>query len=239
MLVKKSTMVGTYIADHVGIRINGACGRVRRIRRAKKKGWGRVVKTFVWLCVMFVFLSAFASAQTDVGFGVSTLTSAETTAPAFIFGPQPLNGGSYLSFSGGHLFLKDQFGVGGEISWKASQALYAGYQPYRPIFWDFNGMWVPKLGNRAKGEFQAGIGAESIRFYNNFYTCNFVSCSNYTTSTHFMGHFSAGLRLYVTPNVFIRPEGHFYLVNNSVEFTSGKLIRYGISLGYEFGGSHY
>lgn len=189
-------------------------------------------------CAVFV-LSASAMAQTDVAFGVSTLTSTDTTAPAFIFGPQPLNGGTYLSFSGGHLFAKDQFGVGGEISWRASQSIYAGYQPYRPIFWDFNGMWVPKLNDRVKGEFQAGIGAESIRFYNNFYTCNFVSCSNYTTSTHFMGHFSAGLRLYVTPNVFIRPEGHFYLVNNNVEFTSGKMIRYGVSLGYTFGGSHY
>lgn len=182
-------------------------------------------------------LNAFpASAQMDVAFGVSTLTSLDPSTPGLVFGPQTLNGGTYLSFSGNVLIAKEQFGVGGEVAWKASQAVYAGYQPYRPIFWDFNGVWVPKLGKHASGEFQAGIGAESVRFYNNYYTCDYISCTNYDTSTHFMGHFSAGIRLYVTPSVFIRPEGHFYLVNNNQEFTSNKLIRYGVSLGYTFGG---
>lgn len=190
----------------------------------------------VALLSLLVILGLPALAQMDVAFGASTINSADSSAPSFIFGPQPLNGGTYLSLSGNQIFLKDQFGVGGEISWKASQGVYAGYQPYRPIFWDFNGVWLPPLGKRAAAEFQGGIGAESIRFYNNFYTCNFVSCQNYDTSTHFMGHFSAGVRFYVTPNVFIRPEGHLYLVNNNLEFTSNKIIRYGVSLGYSFGG---
>ena len=190
----------------------------------------------VFVALLFC-VSKPAHAQMDIAFGASTLNSPSSTTPTFIFGPQPLNGGTYLSISGNQLFFKDQFGVGGEISWKASQALYAGYQPYRPIFWDFNGVWVPKIGKRAEGEFQAGIGAESIRFYNNFYTCNFTSCTNYTTSTHFMGHFSAGLRLYFAGNAFIRPEVHFYAVNNNQEFTSNKILRYGLSLGYSFGGT--
>ena len=192
------------------------------------------------VCTVFALLvltTIPAFSQMDVAFGASTLTSAESSQPTFIFGPQPLNGGTYLSISGNQIFYKEQFGVGGEISWKASQAIYAGYQPYRPIFWDFNAVWVPKLGRRASGEFQAGIGGESIRFYNNFYTCNFVSCTNYTTSTHFTGHFSAGLRLYFAGNAFLRPEVHFYPVNNNLEFTSNKIVRYGVSLGYSFGGN--
>lgn len=192
---------------------------------------------FSALFAVLVLIALPAHGQMDVAFGVSTINSPTSTAPAFIFGPQPLNGGTYLSFSGSQIFYKDQIGVGGEISWRASQSLFAGYQPYRPIFWDFNGVWVPKIGPRAAGEFQAGIGAESIRFYNNFYTCNFVSCTNYTTSTHFMGHFSAGLRLYFAGNAFIRPEVHFYPINNNQEFTSNKVIRYGVSLGYTFGGN--
>jgi len=131
----------------------------------------------VFVALLFC-VSKPAHAQMDIAFGASTLNSPSSTTPTFIFGPQPLNGGTYLSISGNQIFFKDQVGVGGEISWKASQALYAGYQPYRPIFWDFNGVWVPKIGKRAEGEFQAGIGAESIRFYNNFYTCNFTSCTN-------------------------------------------------------------
>src|SRR4030095_14592666 len=193
----------------------------------------KFVLSMVSLAVLMVLP---AQGQLDVAFGAGTITSADSYTPTSIFGPQPLNGGTYLSLSGNQIFFKNQFGVGGAISGRASQALYAGYQPYRPIFWDFNGVWVPKLGKRASGEFQAGIGAESIRFYNNFYTCNFVSCTNYTTSTHFMVHFSAGLRLYFLGNAFIRPEVHFYPVNNNQEFTSNKIVRYGISLGYTFGG---
>ena len=130
------------------------------ISGSQELGLGDQVNKFavsVFVTLLF-FVSKPALAQMDVAFGASTLNSASSTTPTFIFGPQPLNGGTYLSISGNQLFFKEQFGVGGEISWKASQALYAGYQPYRPIFWDFNGVWVPKMGKRASGEFQAGIG---------------------------------------------------------------------------------
>ena len=147
-------------------------------------------KRVALLALLVILAFKAAQAQMDVAFGASTLNSAFITTPSIIFGPQPLNGGTYLSISGNQIFFKDQFGVGGEISWKASQALYAGYQPYRPIFWDFNGVWVPKIGKRAAGEFQAGIGAESIRFYNNFYTCNFVSC----TELHYQHAFHGTLQ---------------------------------------------
>ena len=84
---------------------------------------------------------------------------------------------------------------------------------------------------------QAGIGAESIRFYQNFYTCGYFSgCTNYTTSTHFMGHFGAGIRFYPFGNFFIRPEAHVYLIRNNIEFSSNYAVRYGASIGYTFGG---
>ena len=196
---------------------------------------------FLAAAALFTLFVAFPlHAQMDMAFGVSTLSNlSSSSAPQFVFGPQDLNGGAYLSFSGNAIFIKKQFGIGGEISWRASQAIYAGYQPYRPIFWDFNGVWVPKMGQRAAGEFQAGIGAESVRFYNNYYTCDFISCTNYDTRTHFLGHFSAGIRFYPVGNMFIRPEAHFYLVNNNEEFTSGKFVRYGVSIGYTFGGERY
>ena len=174
--------------------------------------------------------------QMDFAFGVSTVSTPSYSTPVTStqFPPASLSGGAYPSISGDFL-LRKNFGVMGEISWKASQALYNGYQPYRPIFWDFNGVYVPQLTKHVAAELSAGIGAESTRFYTNYYTCNYVSCTNYSTSTHFMGQFGAGLKLYAKGGFFFRPELHYYLVNNNNEYTSSRILRYGASIGYTFG----
>lgn len=180
--------------------------------------------------------TAVSAQQMDVAFGVTTISapSYSTTTSPSSFPAASLTGGAYPSLSGDFLLHKN-FGVMGEISWKASQGIYDGYQPYRPILWDFNGVFVPRLGRHAAAELSAGIGAESIRFYNNFYTCNYFSCTNYSTNTHFLGQFGGGLKLYARGGFFVRPEVHLYLVNNNVEFTSSHFARYGASIGYTFG----
>lgn len=186
--------------------------------------------------VLFLAATAAFGQQMDFAFGVSTITApAYNNNSSVAFPPQSLTGGIYPSISGDFL-LRKHIGVMGEISWKASQGLYDQYQPYRPIFWDFNGLYLRDLNKRVAAELSAGIGAESTRFYNNFYTCNYISCTNYSTSTHFMGQFGAGLKLYARGGLFVRPEVHFYLVNNNQEYTSSRLFRYGASLGYTFGG---
>jgi hypothetical protein len=188
---------------------------------------------------LLVLTVGVASAQQlDLAFGMGTVNAPSASNQLNGFYPvESLTGGAYPSFSGDFLLFKN-FGVGGEIAWRASQALYAGYQPYRPLFWDFDGMWVPRISKHAAAEFSAGIGAESIRFYTNYYNCNYIACTNYYTSTHFMGQFGAGLKLYVHGGIFVRPEAHLYLVNNNVEFSSSHAVRYGGSIGYTFGGNH-
>jgi hypothetical protein len=174
--------------------------------------------------------------QMDFAVGFSTVSSPSYNNTSVVgYPPQSLTGGAYPSISGDFL-LRKHLGLMGEISWKASQGLYNGYQPYRPIFWDFNGMYLRDLSKRVAAELSAGIGAESTRFYNNYYTCNYVGCTNYSTSTHLLGQFGAGLKLYAKGGLFVRPEVHFYLVHNNVEYTSSRVLRYGGSIGYTFGG---
>jgi len=187
-------------------------------------------------CFALMMATAAYGQQMDFAFGVSTVTTPSYSTPVTStqFPLASLSGGAYPSISGDFL-LRKNFGVMGEISWKASQALYNGYQPYRPIFWDFNGVYVPQLTKHLAAELSAGIGAESTRFYTNYYTCNYVSCTNYSTSTHFMGQFGAGLKLYARGGLFVRPELHYYLVNNNNEYTSSRILRYGASIGYTFG----
>jgi hypothetical protein len=50
-----------------------------------------------------------------------------------------------------------------------------------------------------------------------------------------MGQFGAGLKLYAKGGLFLRPEIHYYLVNNNNEYTSSRVFRYGASIGYTFG----
>ena len=190
------------------------------------------------LCLLFLAVGTASAQQIDFGFGVGTI-SAPAAKNQFngLFPVESLTGGAYPVFSGDVIFFKN-LGIGGEIAWRASQGLYAGFQPYRPIFWDFDGMWVPHLAKHVQGEFSAGIGAESIRFYTNTVQCSYISCTNYFTSTHFLGQFGAGVKVYAHGGFFIRPEAHLYLINNNVEFSSAHAVRYGGSIGYTFGGNH-
>jgi len=125
-------------------------------------------------------------------------------------------------------------GIEGELFWKASQGLYGGIQPYRPIFYSFNAIWVPHIAKNIDAELLAGIGGENIRFYG-ILNCGGFGCVNYASSNHFMGNFGGGIRAYIWHNVFVRPEVRLYLINNNVEFSSNHVVRYGGSLGFSFG----
>lgn len=194
-------------------------------------------KSSLWIAALVLFFCAVAmqAQQVDFGFGVGTMLAPSASSASGDHSNQSLRGGAFLAFSGDFLLHKN-FGVGGEVAWRASQNYYQGNYPYRPLFWDFNGMYVPKLGQHAAAELSAGIGAESVRFYQPFVYCNGFSCTNYVSSNHFMGHFGAGLRYYFHGGAFIRPEVHFYLVNNNYEFSSSYGTRVGATLGYSFGG---
>jgi hypothetical protein len=174
--------------------------------------------------------------QVDVAFGATTLAAPGASEASGNHFPQSLTGGFYPNFSGDVLFFH-HFGVGASVSWRASRSLYQNLVPYRPVLYDFNAVFAPPLGHRVQPEFQAGLGAESVRFYTGTLNCNLVSCTNYVSSNHFLGHFAVGLRYYVWGHVFVRPEAHLYLVNNNQEFSSARAVRFGISLGYTLGPS--
>ena len=195
------------------------------------------MKKLTLLAVSIVFCligaSAFAQ-QLDVGFGVSGLSSGSPTTSNGLFYPSD-RGGLYPGFSADFL-LHHRFGIEGELSWRASQNLYGGYQPYRPVFYAFNAIWAPQLTKSLTAEVMGGIGGEDIRFYGYTNCTYFGGCTTYTSSTHFMGDVGGGLRAYIWHNAFLRPEVRLYLINNNVEFSSSRVVRYGVTLGYSFGG---
>ncbi len=190
------------------------------------------LKKWIVLAGLVLSLGAAQAQQFDAAFGVGTLTAPSASEASGGHLPQTLGGGTFLNFSGDFLFLK-QLGINGEGTWRASQNIYGGFQPFRPVLYDFNAIYAPQHG-RVGAELMAGIGAENIRFYQPFYSCGFTGCTNYSSSNHFLGHFGAAVRLYPYGNFFIRPEAHLYLINNNFEFSSARATRFGVSIGYSF-----
>lgn len=183
-----------------------------------------------------LFLASVAQAQTqlDLGFGVSGIKGTSANNAGTNFFPQDVGGGVFPTFSGDFLLFK-HFGIEGEVSWRATRNLSQGFLPFRPIFYDFGAIYAPPLGKHAALELTTGLGGESIRFYQGFLTCNFFSCTDFTSSNHLLWELGGGLRLYTWHNVFVRPEARFYLVRNNFEFSSNHATRLGVSIGYSFG----
>ncbi len=182
--------------------------------------------------ILVMFHQTSAAQELDAAFGVGTMNAPSPTANS---NTASLNGGAYPAFSADFI-LKRRFGVGGELAWRGTRSVFQEIQPYRPLFYDFNGIYAPKLSKHVTAEMMAGIGWESIRLYQPFTTCGFTSCTDFVSSNHFLGHFGGGLRYYVWGHLFVRPEAHLYLIHNNVEFNSAHAVRYGVSIGYTFGG---
>jgi hypothetical protein len=172
------------------------------------------------------------------GFGTLTAPAASTNSNGSF---PSLSGGLYPSFSG-ILILRHHVGFGGNVAWRASRSIYAGSSgnfgilaPVRPIFYDFDGVYSRTFEKKAGVDLMAGIGGEDLRFYTPYIQCgSFSGCTNYVSSNHFAGHFGVGIRYYFWGHAFIRPEAHYYVIDNNNEYNGVNAARYTISIGYSF-----
>jgi hypothetical protein len=185
-----------------------------------------------------LLLANLASAQqADAMFGFGTVTSPGASACNSNTGLCPEKGGLYPNL-GADVILHRRVGFGFDVAWRGSRGAYGGSggQPFRPILFDFNGVFQPRLSKKAGLDLMGGIGWQSTRFYSGTFTCNFVSCINYVSSNHFLVDVGGGIRYYVWGHVFVRPEAHYYWINNNTaDFTSGNIVRLGASIGYTIG----
>ena len=195
-------------------------------------GWFRLKRTIrvaLLLCLFCtaIFATLAQAQQIDVAAGISTIFAASDSLATGNHQPESLDGGAYPVVSADVLFYK-HVGVQGEVAWRQGQGTYAPGElniPFRPLFWDFNAIWSPKITKRISAELMGGMGWQTTRFY---------SGSNFSTSTHILGDGGIGFKLYAWRHFFFRPEARFYLVNNNLEFSSAHALRYGMSIGYTF-----
>jgi len=183
-----------------------------------------------------ILLAPLAHAQkVDVTVSGGTLMSSKPTSALLNFQPPPEKSGAYLNVGVDLVGLRHRrhLGLNLETAFRIHQANYDGYEKYRPILTDVNALFQHGLSERIGLDLLGGVGVASTRF-NLAASCNIPGCINYTNSNHFMEHVGAGVRYSVWNNLFIRPEIHYYHIQNNVEFHSGNVFRVGVSLGYNF-----
>ncbi len=158
------------------------------------------------------------------------------------FQPPSEKGGTYFSVSGDFIKFKHHLGFNAETAWRYKRGDYPDNgQTVRPFLTDFNALFQPKLTKKFGLDIFAGVGIASYRFSPPGPTsCSITTsgCTFFNSSNHFLEDLGGGVRYYVwhhLPHIYIRPEVHYYHIQNNVEFNSSNLFRVGASVGYTFG----
>ncbi len=199
------------------------------------------LRTTALLFFLLLFCANFAHAQhVDAYFGIGSATDASSgqtlTDQAGNVTLAPKLDGVFGTI-GGDFLMGSHFGIGGEAKFRFAQADYASGLSYRPIFYDFNAIYLPAGLHRVSPEFQGGIGGVNMRFYGgqSYYNPYSGTYSNFQgSSNHFQVHAGVGLRLYVTQSVFVRPQFDLHWVNNFTEFGHNYVPSYSVAVGYTF-----
>ena len=204
------------------------------------------MRKFAFLALLFSSFALTPSAwaqQADAMIGFGTILSpTSTTSSCTAFSLNCVGaekGGLFTTISGDVIFRK-RIGFNFEANWRTKQGLDLanGGQYFRPILFDFNGVYQPRITKKIGADLMGGIGWQTTRFYgyNSSTSCLYFNAC-YTSNNHFLVHVGGGLRYYVWGNVFVRPEVHFYhIVNNTDVFSNTNVIRVGGSIGYTIGG---
>jgi hypothetical protein len=159
--------------------------------------------------------------------------------------------GFMLGFRG-DLMLWKHLGFGADVSFQPgkqdyvvfpSSAIAAGGANLqsRTTFYDFDAVARPIQTKRAAIELLGGIGGANLRFYATGSTTDALLGTQsfsqyYGSSNHFQLHAGFGVNVFVTNNVFIRPQFDLHWVNNLNQFGSNAVTEESVWIGYRWGG---
>lgn len=156
--------------------------------------------------------------------------------------PGPTIGGVFGVFGVDFMF-RPHLGVNGEYAFRFAQANYlpAAALKFRPGFYDFNAVYEPVSGKRIVPLVVGGIGGARIALYQS----QTVSITGITTNfsypaglnaNHFQVHGGVGVKLYVKPSLFIKPQFDIHYVTHLTDqFGRDWVPQYTVAVGYTFG----
>jgi hypothetical protein len=174
------------------------------------------------------------NASSSNAFGSCILNSGDSLCQA-----TPSLGGFFLGL-GGDLMLYKHFGVGAEVNLQPAKSDYGPLQ-YRQSFYDFNGIYSPINQRRFLVQLQGGVGGAKTSF--SFLQSSCVGTAVCTNSSlpvgntnHFQAHFGAGVQIYLTQHIFVRPQFDVHYVPNfDQQFGTNTVPSGTVWVGYSFG----
>jgi opacity protein-like surface antigen len=216
------------------------------------------------LLILPLFCIQFADAQSsfdvNVGFGaaqakelgsVDINTLGPCTTAASCSNTAKLS--NFMMGVGANLMLWNHFGVGGQINIQPARQDYLAFQQQsagqnfsdilqtRVSFYDFNGIYQPIATKKASLQLKGGIGAANVKFYEHISGSSpILGNSNQTqflqSSNHFAVNGGIGAQIYLTNNIFIRPEFTIRYINNFTQqfghnYATQEMVWLGYSLG--------
>jgi hypothetical protein len=216
------------------------------------------------LCLL-VFGLQFASAQSqlDIGmqFGAAQAKAATTgidqnlqscTLNSAGCSSTPALSGFMLG-AGMDLMLWKKIGFGMEFSTQpakqtyvdlSSQASSVGLNTLslqsRVTFYDFNAIYQPVNTKKVGFKLLGGIGGANIKFYESGSSSTaLVGSQNFSqyfgSSNHFQLHGGAGVQIYLTDHIFLRPQFDLHWVKNLSQFGSNAVTEETVWIGYSWG----
>ena len=191
---------------------------------------------------LFIASQLSMAQSANVYFGAGTATDSSSNQGINTFGTGNLSTpslhGTFLDLGSTVLFTK-HLGVGADVSWRATHGAYAGLL-YKPVFYNFDGVWEPITTKHFEPEIHAGLGGMHIGYSFNQTQCDqFAGCQTSSqsveTASHFQVHAAAAARFYLNDHVFVRPAIDAHYVNNLFQFGSNWVPEYSLGVGYSFG----
>jgi len=192
------------------------------------------------------FAIGFGSAQdSSNGSGIENLNSVNALSSCTVSSLDPTcvrNPALAHFFMGidGDAMLNRRFGFGGELTFTPGRSNY-GPLLYRQDFYDFNGLFVPLSNKHFSFRLEGGIGGAHSGFALSQTGCvGTAVCSTQTvsvgSSNHFQEHAGAGIEVYLTRHIFIRPQFDYHHVHGFTDqFGSDNVPAGSVWLGYNFG----
>lgn len=193
-------------------------------------------------CAALAGFSTEAQAQKiDIAFGVSTTIAPGASFVQGVESAPSLSGGAFPGVSGDFIFYHN-LGFGAEVYWKAGSTdcpdpicgTDSGIT-YRPVLYNFNAVYSPKLASHVYLEAVGGVGAIDTHY--SACTLSGSQCGGsqlISSSNHFDVDFGGGIKLYIKHGFFVRPEARYYWINNDTDYSSNHGARVGASIGYTF-----
>jgi len=219
------------------------------------------VRKASWLLMPAVALScaSFAWAQAALDVNVGFGSASDSASGAGIDGPASLNafgpctpgsadtlcqatpglGGFFLGL-GADIMLYKRFGVGAQFNVQPAHSNY-GPLEFRQSFVDFDGIYAPVSNKRAELRLLGGVGFARTGFALSQSGCiGTAVCSTSVqpigSATHADINVGAGVQIYLTSHIFIRPQFDFHYVPNLTQQFGRDYVPEGtIWLGYNFG----